>query len=146
MTSEARLVTREQLAAALESTPVPLMNYRTYEDAAAAIFAALLAAAPASASAEADGSAEGLREALVEKARLVSQWHGAMSSGPPEVLDAELGELRDAVNAYLAAPPDGLVEAHHRFVVPDCDWCSAVRESVDADAALARHESAGEAE
>jgi hypothetical protein len=32
-----------------------------------------------------------------EAARLVSQWHGAIGSGPIEVLDAELGELRAAL-------------------------------------------------
>ena len=37
---------------------------------------------------------------LVEQARLVGQWHGAIGSGPIEVLDAELGEL-----AALAAQP-----------------------------------------
>jgi len=42
-----------------------------------------------------------LREAL-EKARLVSQWHGSLMSGPMEVLDAELGELGDLVRAALA--------------------------------------------
>lgn len=30
---------------------------------------------------------------IERKARLVSQWHGAIGSGPIEVLDAELGDL-----------------------------------------------------
>lgn len=34
---------------------------------------------------------------VIEQARLVSQWHGAMNSGPLEELDAELGDLRAAV-------------------------------------------------
>lgn len=42
-----------------------------------------------------------------------------------------------------AAPAEGLEEAHHRFAVPDCDWCRRVRASLDAEAALTRHESAG---
>lgn len=46
---------------------------------------------------------------------------------------------------YHAAPAEGLEEAHHRFIVPDCDWCRRVRASLDAEAALTRHESAGEA-
>jgi hypothetical protein len=37
---------------------------------------------------------------LREQARLVAQWHGAIGSGPIEVLDDELGEL-----GRLAAAP-----------------------------------------
>jgi len=36
---------------------------------------------------------------LREKARLVAQWHGAIGSGPLEVLDAELADLAAAVRA-----------------------------------------------
>jgi hypothetical protein len=42
---------------------------------------------------------------VFEKARLVAQWHGAIGSGPIEELDAELGDLGDAVRAALAATP-----------------------------------------
>lgn len=41
----------------------------------------------------------GLREAVIEQARLVSQWAGAIGSGPIEVLDEELAELRRLVLA-----------------------------------------------
>jgi hypothetical protein len=44
---------------------------------------------------------DGLREVALEKARLVSQWHGSIGSGPIEELDAELGELGEAVRAAL---------------------------------------------
>jgi len=40
---------------------------------------------------------------LREKARLVAQWHGAIGSGPLEVLDAELADLAAAVRAEPAA-------------------------------------------
>lgn len=40
---------------------------------------------------------------VIEQARLVSQWHDSMNSGPLEELDAELGSLRAAV-LTLEAP------------------------------------------
>ena len=40
----------------------------------------------------------------LEAARLVAQWHGAIGSGPIEVLDAELGELGEKVQTALASP------------------------------------------
>jgi hypothetical protein len=39
-------------------------------------------------------------EAIVEMARLVSQWHDSIGSGPIEELNAELGELQRAVREY----------------------------------------------
>jgi len=71
-----------------------------------------------------------LREVL-EQARLVVQWHGSMNSGPPEELDAELGQLATALTKYHAAlaahpapAPDpepsviGLLESLQRGAAP----------------------------
>ena len=48
------------------------------------------------------GLIEGLSRAedIVEAARLVAQWHGAIGSGPVEVLDEELGALAALCASY----------------------------------------------
>ena len=44
--------------------------------------------------------------AVVRAARLVSQWHDSIGSGPIEELNAELGELADLCAAFLAKAQD----------------------------------------
>lgn len=54
------------------------------------------------------GLIEGMSRAedIVEAARLVAQWHGAIGSGPVEVLDEELGALASLCASYDEATHD----------------------------------------
>jgi len=119
--TEARLVTREQLAAALHSTDTMDPTDRPYcpacEDDAKRIFAALPAAAPAESGYD---------------ATILQGYAGPLPAAPAEGLREALERLVDVVGQRVM---DGeLALAWH-------DAAVALR---DSDAALARHESAGE--
>lgn len=90
----AKTIRQTHLASDCPGEPPTLENIVPTPEPSARADAALRDAKPYN-----DGYIAGLIEGLsraediVEAARLVAQWHGAIGSGPVEVLDEELGAL-----------------------------------------------------